>query len=396
MRARELLEKISEYNGKGRHQATLRPLQMLLEKVPDHPRVLWEYAIALDGTGQVDEALRTLDSLHERAPKARKVWRMHARLLAKSPAEQLALIERALKHIPDDSPLLAMHREARAALAENEEASIEERMEHTELLYDYDIPTDAPPPAPASSASDDPDQAVVEQLAREIQSMQDVVDPEYRPVRAGMFSWPARRHCRRCETLLRPHGYRLLGDFTPRHLEGNLGGPILMRFMLSKDRLSVASCYQLSPPGEPLWRSLLNVILRKPSGPAIVELQSELSNGQFVITNNAGELDPFDYGPNILRQSLPADSSLHKLISNHQTRLLQQAREQGNATPREFNDLVDIISAESRLQGKKAHYRRSIGLATDGELQRILGKKFPRYGLKVRQRLQGLAAQEAA
>jgi tetratricopeptide (TPR) repeat protein len=388
MRASELLQRVIEHNRQGRHQAVLRPLEMLLEKKPDHPRCLWEYAQALHGVGELDAALRQLDALHHAAPRARKAWLFHAQLL-KDTDQRLALVERALGHLPGDPSLSRLRADARRMLRSQTSAAAEPpAFEQTELLYDEPI---RPEPSNSTPSSQDPEQ-LAEALAREISAMQDVTDPDYRPLDASRMHWAARQHARRCEAALQPHGFIRLGDFTPRHLEGSLGGSVLMRFFLARDGLTIATCYFLPGSAGSILQQALRWLLRRPNGTAVIELQSELDSGQFVISNNAGRLDAFDYGPDIVREALSPKASLQQLLSSHQTRLLQLGREHAPAKPRVFNDLVDIVASESRLQAHKAKYRRQIGLATDQELQRLLGKQYAQLGQQVRQQLQRMAA----
>lgn len=365
MKGHEALRQAIAFNREERPERAIRLLAALKERVPNHPAVLIELARALHAVGRTDEALAHLEILHEIEPDNRDARLLHHEILAATGPAPGA----------DDG--------VRDITADCEDRAAE----------------GAPPDAGCADASgpvrrDDPDQAEAVRIARDIRDMVNMPPPHFCPAEPDDFPRSARSHCRRLEQNLAPLGFRRLGDYRPLHLDARLGRPTFIRFLCHEDEEVAAAVYRVYPK-RPAWLTwLIMLVLGQWRRPKVIELQSELSDGRFVITNNTADLDPFDGGPDFLSESFPANTPASTLLEYHRSVLAElRANDPGVAVVR-MPDFDALVASEARQQALKSRYRREVGLATDAELRAILGRRFDRYGQRIRECLAELMARE--
>lgn len=358
MKAHDALKQAIAFNRDDKPERAIRLLAALRERVPDHPVVLIELARALHALGRTTEALQHLETLHGIDPDNRDARLLHHDILATG---------EGIREPSPDHENLKTPRAARNA---------------------------RPADTSGLRRCDDPDQAVAVSIARDIRDMVDIPPPDFTPAEPDDFPRSARAHCRRQAERLAPLGFRELGDYRPRHLDARLGRPTFMRFLCHEDEEVAAAVYRVYPKRPGWLTSLIMLVLGQWRRPKVVEFQSELSDGRFVITNNTADLDPFDGGPDFLAESFPANTPVTTLFEYHRAVLDElKANDPGVAVVR-ISDFDALVASEARQQALKSRYRRQVGLATDAELRVILGRQFDRYGRRIRECLAELMARE--
>ena len=240
--------------------------------------------------------------------------------------------------------------------------------------------------------SDDPNELVAVDIAYKVHAHGNEPAPEFVPAEYREFSKDQQRFAEQASRQMQKLGFVVLGDFNPVHLNHMLNRPTLVRVYRSSDGHSCAASYKLKPS----WPGWLAFVLLKLTGkwhePAVVDFESEFSDGHFLVTNNSGQLSPFGYGSRIDTLALPLSTSVPALLAQHLTRIAAYQKAHPAAVPTQVTDSRSVFALQTRLnQGKRA-YRRGIGYITDAELQQMLGARYQELQEKVRQKLQLLIA----
>ncbi|MBL1178694.1 hypothetical protein [Pantanalinema sp. GBBB05] len=138
-----------------------------------------------------------------------------------------------------------------------------------------------------------------------------------------------------------------------------------IRVLLSGDRTMVSACYHF--PLSWLVR-LLQWVGLAPKGGKVIDLESELSDGSFLVTANTLGLDTMADVPGIYRQQLPHNTSAEQLLTRHREKLRELS--QAGIQPVKVNNYEEIEAAQHRLQAIKSGYRASVGFVTDEDIDR--------------------------
>ena len=215
---------------------------------------------------------------------------------------------------------------------------------------------------------------------------------DLRPAPAEIFPAFMRHHAIVARQQLAALGFGYLGDFDPRHLAPLLAESTLLRCCLSSEG-TVALSFALRPTW-PGWIGWLRLRLSgQPRSAAVIEFGTEFDDGQFLVTNNSGDVNAFGPGPQVGLLSLAPATSAERLFENHVRRCGDYLRQHPQAERLAVSDLAGLVAMQDRYAQAKNAYRQSIGYVTDEELQRLLG---PRQELaeRVREQLARLAAAE--
>lgn len=253
---------------------------------------------------------------------------------------------------------------------------------------------------------EEPTQMQAISIARQLYFLATEPEADLQPCPAQRFPKPMRRFCDQAQRQLEAAGFRVIGDFEPVHLRPQLACPTLLRLFLSDDGRVAAAAFHIIPPRPD---GLLARILGWATGPlrrrGNIDLESELTDGRFLVTNNSAYMDPFDYGPRVTviktRAGTPARQAL-AIHREHLARLTAQPDTQADtqadtqvdtqaavqAVP--LADMPDILAMQERLRQAKTSHRRTIGYATESELRAILGKHYARLADSVRDALNAM------
>ncbi|WP_196140867.1 lipopolysaccharide assembly protein LapB [Aliikangiella sp. G2MR2-5] len=237
---------------------------------------------------------------------------------------------------------------------------------------------------------DDPDEMTALSIAQEIIANASEPNADIQPVNIEDFTSSAQKYCRNTQSELRRFNYRCLGDFEPRGLTQRLGQRVLMKLFLSKNGLSCGAAFQMKPlkPSFVAW--LFSLITRKWKKLNIIELESELENGQFVVTNNSGETNPFETSEQIEMMALPLTAPITEVIVKHHARLDKLKKE--GFSFKKMDSIEDVKAAQERMRIIKNDFRQKIGFVRDNELRQLLGKQYDHLSVKVNKYIAKLSA----
>lgn len=506
MKAHEALKQAITLNGEGRAREALRLLKPLYQRVPEHPAVLMQLAIAYHSLGDPESAAHHLRALHRTAPNDQTAWYYHIGIID-SPADRIPVIDAALERFPTDHRLRI---ERAAAAVEARDWAVAQRMldnlvarvpaperpgclrdlaSRAVRAADVEEGQDAPAAAVITAADgrrfyvpglemavricehllehggdddwrtwceladiqrnpgryaaaltsyrkaqalmgashprrpvvaegirdcrarsgeaerqwrpqrdpvgvEEQDRRIADSIARDIHRMVAVPPPDFRPADPADYPRSARQHCARQETALEALGFKTLGDYEPRHLKAQLSRPTFIRFMRFGNGETVAASYLVYPKRPDGWLRVMTMLLGQWKRPKVIEFQSELSDGRFVITNNTAGLDPFEAGPDFLAESFPPRTSGRTLFEYHNQVLVALKANNPGLSVVTIPDFDALVASESRQQALKNRHRRDVGLATDAELRTILGRQFDRYRDRIREYLADLMARD--
>lgn len=496
MKAHQALKQAITLNGEGRAKEAVRFLKPLYERVPEHPAVLMQLAIAYHALGDPETAVHHLRALHRTSPNDQTAWYYHIGIID-SPAERIPVIDAALERFPADHRLRV---ERAAAAVEARDWAVAQRMldnlvarvpgpEQPGCLRDLasravraaDVEEGQDVPAAEVIAAADgrrfyvpglemaaricehllahggghdwrtwcdladiqrnlgryaaalasyrqaqalmgashprgpvvaegirecrarsgeterqwrpqkdpvsveeQDRRVADSIARDIHRMVAIPPPDFRPADPADYPRSARQHCARQETALEAIGFKTLGDYEPRHLKAQLSRPTFIRFMRFGNGETVAASYLVYPKRPDGWLRVMAMLLGQWKRPKVIEFQSELSDGRFVITNNTAGLDPFEAGPDFLAESFPPRTPARTLFEYHNQVLAALKANNPGLSVVSIPDFDALVASESRQQVLKSRYRRGVGLVTDAELRTVLGRQFDRYRDRIR------------
>ncbi|MDO3386892.1 hypothetical protein QWI17_13680 [Gilvimarinus sp. SDUM040013] len=230
---------------------------------------------------------------------------------------------------------------------------------------------------------DDPDEAIALSIAQDIIKQAREPAADYQPVEASEFCAANRAHCNRVEKQLAPLGYSPLGDFEPVGLRQMLGKRAIVRFFLAEDRRTSVAAVRFSPLKPALWLWLIMLVLRRWKSSNLIQLESMSDDGQFVITNNAGNLNPFSNTPDYVHvNTMPLKTNLGDLVAAH-----NQQRQKLGVGWSEMDGIEGVWACQEALRVAKNTHRANIGCITEAELFALLGKQYERFAVAVRKYL---------
>ena len=89
---------------------------------------------------------------------------------------------------------------------------------------------------------------------------------------------------------------------------------------------------------------------------------------------------------------MPRTTSVRDLVAHHVQRVAAYKADHPHSTAMTVHDIAGVEQRWCEGQRVKLAHRRSVGYASDTELQRMLGGHYARLGEKVRRQLTLLAA----
>jgi hypothetical protein len=153
--------------------------------------------------------------------------------------------------------------------------------------------------------------------------------------------------------------FSFLGDLEDVTVSrAQIGEPTAVRVMLSEDRAVLAFVYQAEAGGQTA---------------KVVELETVLDDGRFVMTGTGGAAAPVNMPPEIDWRLHPGDR-LGALVRAHRTRLRDRLAIADGARPVAVRTLAEVIDHQRRMDEIKSRFRKGQPtLVTREELQRMGG-----------------------
>lgn len=175
----------------------------------------------------------------------------------------------------------------------------------------------------------------------------------------------------RTANLLTARGFRVLADVEDRTITetpGTVLSAILVRTMVSGDKTVMVALYH--PHIRRFWLRALLWVLRKLPGKA-TDMETECSDGTFVITSNAAMASLLDSPPLISAEYLPSRTSPLDVYTRHTQRVAQHLASRPGVQARPIATHAEYLASQNRQNAIKAAYRGEIGGVTREELDRL-------------------------
>lgn len=175
----------------------------------------------------------------------------------------------------------------------------------------------------------------------------------------------------RTQAELEAMGFRNLGDC--ENVTVNKTMPLMRTFlrrMASDDGKVMADMYHLKCRG---WMRLLGWAGLLPSDQLYVDIETEFSNGTFLVTSNTGDT-PTSGVPGIMDQLRPKTTTPAELVHEHRATL--SASEAQGLEARLITTVAEIEAAQERMQELKNRHKKSQGFI-DLELTKAIVNESP-------------------
>ena len=193
----------------------------------------------------------------------------------------------------------------------------------------------------------------------------------YVPVNAKAFPHLDLRFYDRTTRLLGSNGFRTLADIEDTTITNTPNGvlmPVLVRTMLSRDGTVMSALYH--PRIKRLGLRLLLWLLRKLPG-KVVDMETEFSDGSFVVTSNAEAAAAIALPALVSAAYLPSRATALAVHHRHAARVAAHLAARPGVAPKSIATQAELIASQNRMNAIKAAYRGEVGGVTREELERL-------------------------
>jgi hypothetical protein len=210
-----------------------------------------------------------------------------------------------------------------------------------------------------------------EQAAAKIKNLQQTIyvpQHEYRKVDAEAFRHLDLKFYDRVRDVLVTKGCVCFGDYENITLS-RAWSPIrtFVRMLVSEDRMtSIGLCH----PKPKWWLRVILWIMRVKLG-KLIDCETELSNGGFLVTSNALEAAKMTMPPGFDMKFFAVDTPHEAVFEAHQQRLKNFLAAHPDLQATIMQTADDVLQVQHRMQAAKAAYRKKVGYVTQEELQRM-------------------------
>ncbi len=246
--------------------------------------------------------------------------------------------------------------------------------------------------------SDDPDEVMATSIAAQIINVANEPLPKLVAVDPKDYPHYQQQFIAQCKDELSNLGLHHVCDAEAKGMQLMLGQSILLSFFADEFGETGVACFSMKPKQPNLigflyllftlkWKVL--AATRKTT--KMVECVSQFTNGDHLSTQYQS-VSPFEYGPPIYIEKLPANAAAAELVALHLQRLEEYKAEYPIAKAMRAVDLEGMEERWVRGQAVKRSYRAQLGYVTDTELQKLLGTFYDKFAQKVRAKIKVLAA----
>jgi hypothetical protein len=168
--------------------------------------------------------------------------------------------------------------------------------------------------------------------------------------------------------LLVARGCRCLGDFENVSLKGTWNDfRTFLRTLVTSDGGTSIGLYHPKPKW---WLRVLFRLMRIKLG-KLIDCESELSDGTYIITTNAMEAANLQPPPGFDNEFFPHGTAPEIVYEAHVERLRDYLISHPEVEPTKARTQADVLDMQHRIQAAKAAYRQQVGYASVGELQNL-------------------------
>lgn len=160
-----------------------------------------------------------------------------------------------------------------------------------------------------------------------------------------------------------------------------------IRTMIGTSGTVAAGIYHIPSHASSLLTKILLFVMRVKRNHFIIDLETEFTNGVFLLTSNAKMAAAIQMDiPEWHQYFSPEDTSLETLYQSHQLRITQ-IMERTGAQPLSMQTWEDMEAFQHRLQSLKNSYRQSVGFLTAEDIDHISDGKFDQAATTMKQAL---------
>lgn len=164
------------------------------------------------------------------------------------------------------------------------------------------------------------------------------------------------------ENLLADKGFTKLGDYAVVSLNFQTSAPTFIRALVSRDKTVLAGIYHF----------LTNPAYAAPYSEKILDYETELSDGHFIITTNAGIARNLSSPEPIMTLFVDVNLPADQIWQTHVSRVSQYLKANPNVTPCLIKSLEEVYSLNDRMTKIKSDYRQvSGGMPLKEELEKL-------------------------
>ncbi|WP_461414093.1 hypothetical protein [Gemmatimonas sp.] len=213
-----------------------------------------------------------------------------------------------------------------------------------------------------------------ERAAKEIlASIEATFQPTHRFVRveASRYRHLDLRFYDRTASDLKARGFTMLADVEDRTVTetpGTVLSAILVRTMASRDGTVMCALYH--PHIRRFTLRALLWLLRKLPG-KVTDMETECTDGSFVVTTNAVSAAAFDSPPLIATEYVPATTAPLDVYARHTQRVAEHLATRPGVQARTITSHDAMVASQNRMNALKAAFRGEVGGVTREELERL-------------------------
>lgn len=239
--------------------------------------------------------------------------------------------------------------------------------------------------------SDDPETLLANNIAQQILNV--AFEPPPDLVAAEPANFPAfqRRFAEQSGAQITALGLRHLGDVEARGMFMMLGQHVLLRLFADESGEVGVAIFAMKPKWPGWLGYLFMLVTGKWKIVRMVECVTQFEDGTHLSTQFENP-SPFEHGGQVLVATVPRTTSVRDLVAQHMQRVAAYKAEHPHSVAMTAHDIAGMEQRWREGQRVKLAWRRSLGFASDSELQRMLGGHYSRLGEKVRRQLTLLAA----
>ena len=239
--------------------------------------------------------------------------------------------------------------------------------------------------------SDDPDTQLANNIAQQILNVAFEPPPDLVPVEPANFPAFQRRFAEQSGAEIAALGLKHIGDVEARGMFMMLGQHVMLRLFADASGEVGVAVFAMKPKW-PGWLGYLFMLLTgKWKIVRMVECITQFEDGAHLSTQFENP-SPFEHGGQVLIATMPRTTSVRDLVAHHVQRVAAYKAEHPHSVAMTVQDIAGVEQRWQEGQRVKLAHRRSVGFASDTELQRMLGGHYARLGEKVRRQLTLLAA----
>lgn len=184
---------------------------------------------------------------------------------------------------------------------------------------------------------------------------------EYRDADPARFPHLDLRFYDETARLLEREGFVRLGDLedvTNNEAPGAVGVPLFIRGLTGESGRILAGIYHFRMMG---WRAWVVRLNGGAKSFKVVDFETDLSDGAFLMTSNATSARAMSLPPQILADYLPSGCSPLEALEAHRRRLAGYLAEHPEVQVQPITTTEQAIAVIHRIEDLKAEYRRSKG-----------------------------------